>query len=79
MFSTTLKEDAKDKINLAFIGGSLIAGHITFKYVLKQRQAEAWLFRDDIGAPNGIKGYEEQVNSVGTVHGHMYWPHDETF
>jgi len=21
--------------------------------------ADAWLFRDDIGAPNGIKGYEE--------------------
>lgn len=23
------------------------------------QEAEAWLFRDDIGAPNGIKGYEE--------------------
>lgn len=22
-------------------------------------EGEAWLFRDDIGAPHGIKGYEE--------------------
>jgi hypothetical protein len=35
---------------------------------------EAWLFRDDIGAPHGIKGYEEQVNSVGMHHGHSHWP-----
>ena len=38
--------------------------------------ADAWLFRDDIGAPHGIKGYEEQVNSVGMHHGHSYWPSD---
>jgi hypothetical protein len=24
-----------------------------------RRETEAWLFRDDIGAPHGIKGYEE--------------------
>ena len=36
--------------------------------------ADAWLFRDDIGAPHGIKGYEEQVNSVGMHHGHSHWP-----
>jgi len=23
------------------------------------QEADAWLFRDDIGAPHGIKGYEE--------------------
>jgi hypothetical protein len=40
---------------------------------------EAWLFRDDIGAPHGIKGYEEQVNSVGMHHGHTHFPADELF
>lgn len=39
-----------------------------------QQTADAWLFRDDIGAPHGIKGYEEQVNSVGMHHGHSHWP-----
>ena len=41
-----------------------------------RRDAEAWLFRDDIGAPHGIKGYEEQVNSVGMHHGINNWPSD---
>ena len=41
--------------------------------------AEAWLFRDDIGAPHGIKGYEEQVNSVGMHHGHCHWPSEITW
>lgn len=45
----------------------------------KSKDSEAWLFRDDIGAPNGIKGYEEQVNSVGIDHGHMYWPNEVGF
>merc|ERR1712025_847100 len=35
-----------------------------------QRAAEAWIFRDDIGAPHGIKGYEEQVNSVALRRGY---------
>jgi len=41
--------------------------------------AEAWIFRDDIGAPHGIKGYEEQVNSVGMHHGHNHFPADITW
>jgi len=41
--------------------------------------AEAWIFRDDIGAPHGVKGYEEQVNSVGMHHGHSHWPHHITW
>jgi hypothetical protein len=41
-----------------------------------QEQTEAWIYRDDIGAPHGIKGYEEQVNSVGMHHGHSHWPSD---
>lgn len=40
---------------------------------------EAWLFRDDIGAPHGIKGYEEQVNSVGMHHGINHWPSEITW
>jgi len=27
--------------------------------VFGHEETEAWLFRDDIGAPDGIKGYEE--------------------
>jgi len=26
---------------------------------IKMQTAEAWIYRDDIGAPHGIKGYEE--------------------
>ena len=40
-------------------------------------ESDAWLFRDDIGAPHGIKGYEEQINSVGMHHGHSYWPSEQ--
>ena len=40
---------------------------------------QAWLFRDDIGAPHGIKGYEEQVNSVGMHHGICHWPSEITW
>jgi len=45
----------------------------------QDNSAEAWLYRDDIGAPHGIKGYEEQVNTVGMHHGHTYWPAEVTF
>jgi len=27
--------------------------------MMGEQESEAWLFRDDIGAPHGIKGYEE--------------------
>lgn len=40
---------------------------------------EAWIFRDDIGAPHGIKGYEEQVNSVGMHHGHNNFQSEVTW
>lgn len=39
-----------------------------------QETAKCWLYRDDIGAPWGIKGYEEMVTEVGTHHGHLSWP-----
>merc|ERR1712086_699942 len=47
--------------------------------IFNGQQAEAWIFRDDIGAPHGVKGYEEQVNSVGLHHGHSHWPHHITW
>ncbi len=59
---------------LTFLAGTAWVTRKMFK-----ESNEAWLFRDDIGAPWGIKGYEEQVNSVGTVHGHMYWPSEVAF
>ena len=37
-------------------------------------EAKCWLYRDDIGAFWGVKGYEEQVTEVGTHQGFMYWP-----
>jgi len=43
------------------------------------RETEAWIYRDDIGAPLGIKGYEEQVNTVGMHHGHNHWPSELTW
>jgi ubiquinol-cytochrome c reductase cytochrome c1 subunit len=36
--------------------------------------AQCWIYRDDIGAFWGIKGYEEQVSEVGTHRGHLDWP-----
>jgi ubiquinol-cytochrome c reductase cytochrome c1 subunit len=38
------------------------------------KPSKAWMYRDDIGAFWGIKGYEEQVTEVGTHHGHLSWP-----
>jgi hypothetical protein len=63
---------SKNPINryLSAISSSVLAGGVIYE----KQAAEAWLFRDDIGAPYGIKGYEEQVNSVGIHHGHSHWP-----
>jgi hypothetical protein len=57
------------------VGGSNMTRMLTGN----SNAAEAWIFRDDIGAPHGIKGYEEQVNSVGMNHGHNYWPSEVTW
>jgi hypothetical protein len=59
---------------LQAISSSLLAGGVMYG-----NTSEAWLFRDDIGAPHGIKGYEEQVNSVGMHHGHSHWPSEITW
>lgn len=60
------------------ISSSLLAGGIAYSFT-KKETCEAWLFRDDIGAPHGIKGYEEQVNSVGMHHGHTHFPSEITW
>ncbi len=46
---------------------------------IARQENEAWIYRDDIGAPHGIKGYEEQINSVGMHHGHSHWPSEVDF
>jgi hypothetical protein len=53
-----------------FLGGLLVGGYL---YGNKDRKMHSWIYRDDIGAPHGIHGYEEVVNSVGQHHGHFHW------
>lgn len=71
----------KNTINryLATVRSSMLAGGAAYSLTGAQTPSEAWIFRDDIGAPNGIKGYEEQVNSVGKHHGHTNFPSDVTW
>ena len=71
----------KNTINryLTVISSSLLAGGAIYTMTGTTKPADAWLFRDDIGAPHGIKGYEEQVNSVGMHHGHTHFPADTLF
>ena len=71
----------KNSINryLNQVSSAVLFGGAVLTLAGKGEEAEAWLFRDDIGAPNGIKGYEEQVNSVGGHHGHSHWPSDITW
>ena len=64
---------------LTTISTSMLAGGAAYSLTGAQTPSEAWIFRDDIGAPNGIKGYEEQVNSVGMHHGHNNFPVEVTW
>ena len=61
---------------LTSVSSSLLAGGAAYTLTGASATTEAWIFRDDVGAPHGIKGYEEQVNSVGMHHGHSHWPSD---
>jgi ubiquinol-cytochrome c reductase cytochrome c1 subunit len=45
----------------------------------KTKEAKCWIYRDDIGAWWGIKGYEEAVTEVGSHHGHTNWPQFDFF
>lgn len=64
---------------LTTLSSSVLAGGAVYAFNGNTKASEAWIFRDDIGAPHGIKGYEEQVNSVGMHHGHNNWPADITW
>jgi ubiquinol-cytochrome c reductase cytochrome c1 subunit len=59
---------------LVTLTGFLGAG---FYYLNRDKKVHSWIYRDDIGAPNGIHGYEEMVNSVGGHHGHYHWPQEQ--
>lgn len=54
-----------------FILGTFAAG---FAYSEAEEKERCFIYRDDIGAYWGIKGYEEMVTEVGTHHGHLSWP-----
>lgn len=58
--NTDQEFNQKNSINryLTMISSSLLAGGVVYSLTNKET-CEAWLFRDDIGAPHGIKGYEE--------------------
>jgi ubiquinol-cytochrome c reductase cytochrome c1 subunit len=58
--STTVvgDNDGDSSNNYAYLGGSVLAGILAYSFA-KKKSSESWLFRDDIGSPNGIKGYEE--------------------
>lgn len=45
-----------------------------FAYAQSEQSENCFIYRDDIGAHWGIKGYEEQVTEVGSHHGHLSWP-----
>ena len=47
---------------------------LTYAFSSREDQTNCFIYRDDIGAFWGIKGYEEQVSEVGTHHGHVSWP-----
>lgn len=53
-------------------GGCLLSS----LYFATEKQTKCWIYRDDIGAFWGIKGYEEQVSEVGSHHGHYHWPQE---
>jgi ubiquinol-cytochrome c reductase cytochrome c1 subunit len=54
-----------------------------FAYIDKSedKESKCWIYRDDIGAFWGIKGYEEMVTEVGTHHGNVehYFPQNKLF
>jgi len=47
---------------------------LSYQQFKEDNKAQCWIYRDDIGAHWGIKGYEELVTEVGTHHGHLSWP-----
>jgi ubiquinol-cytochrome c reductase cytochrome c1 subunit len=65
----------KSKLREGLLLGTSLLG---LTYLAKKQQTmHSWIYRDDIGAPNGIHGYEEMVNSVGAHHGHYHWTQEQ--
>lgn len=54
------------------LGAGVIGLSLAFSE--KKKEVHNFIYRDDIGAFWGIKGYEELVTEVGTHKGHNYWP-----
>ena len=63
-------------ITRKLILGTFAAG---FGFSQAEEKENCFIYRDDIGAFCGIKGYEEQVTEVGTHHGHLSWPQFRTW
>lgn len=53
---------------------AISSGLILGAFTAKTDKAQAWIYRDDIGSFEGVKGYEEQITEVGSHHGFMDWP-----
>ena len=56
------------------IAAGTLAGLYLASNESKETTSKCWIYRDDIGAFWGIKGYEEMVTEVGSHHGHNEWP-----
>ena len=63
-------------ITRKLILGTFAAG---LGYSQAEEKEHCFIYRDDIGAFWGIKGYEEMVTEVGTHHGHLSWPQFRTW
>lgn len=56
------------------LGAASAAGLALMKSHSEDKEAKCWIYRDDIGAWWGIKGYEEMTTEVGSHHGTARWP-----
>lgn len=62
-----------------FIKSIGLAGFTSFLLRDQKKEAKCWIYRDDIGAFWGIKGYEEQVSEVPGHHNHVEFPQYKLF
>ena len=58
------------------IARKVLLGSFLYGYAANASEdnTNCFIYRDDIGAFWGIKGYEEQVTEVGSHHGVLNWP-----
>ena len=71
------KGNSSSQLKEILVLGSVLLGGLLL--INKDKKMYSWIYRDDIGAPHGIHGYEEQVNSVGQHHGHFHWTQEGFF